>query len=426
MTEERITLATKVGIDWADTEHEVCMQVGGSSSTVSCTLKQTPESLARWATELKERFGGGLVGVCLEQSRGPLIYALSQYPWLVLYPVNPKSLASHRATFRPSGAKDDRSDAELLCDLLCKHQEQLRPWKAQDPQTRKLRLLLENRDKLVDDRTRLVSRLRATLKSYYPQALQWAGELTKPLAWHFLLKWPRLNVLRRVRKHQLLKFYHAHHVRRGQLLDGAFEQIRQAVPLITDPAIVESSALIVQTLCKQLLSLQTGIDEHDHEIEALYAAHPDKDLFGSFPGAGPVMGPRLVAAFGTDRKRFTDATQLQRLGGIAPVTERSGRHVWVHWRWAAPSFLRQSFHEFALHSRGYSLWARLCYEYLRSKGKDHHTAIRILAFKWIRILYRCWRTRTPYDETRYIQCLRHRGPPLANLIDQYLASQETV
>jgi transposase len=425
MAEEHVTLAARVGIDWGDREHKVCMEVSGNPVRTRSTLKQTSEALAQWALELKERFGGQPVGVCLEQSRGPLIYALSRYPWLVLYPINPHTFACYRKAFRPSGAKDDHGDAGLLCDFLAKHQEQLHPWRAEDAQTRKLRLLLENREKLVDDRTRLVSRLRAMLKSYYPQALQWAGELTKPLAWHFLLRWPRLDALKRVRKDHLLKFYHAHHVRRGQLLHGAHEQIRQAVPLVTDSAIVESSALMVQSLCKQLLPLQTAIEEHDRQIEALYAAHPDNTIFASFPGAGAVMGPRLLAAFGTDRQRFTNATEIQRLGGAAPVTERSSTYLWVHWRWAAPAFLRQSFHEFALHSRGYSLWAHLCYDHLRSRGKKHHTAIRILAFKWMRILYRCWQTGTPYDEARYIQSLRHRGSPLAALIDQYLACQES-
>ncbi len=424
--DEHITLAAMVGIDWADTEHEVCMQASGSSERTTCRVKQKPEALVQWALELQERFGGQPVGVCLEQSRGALIYALSQYPWLVLYPMNPHSLACYRKAFRPSGAKDDVTDAELLCDFLAKHQEKLRPWKAEDPETRKLRLLLENRQKLVHDRTRLVCRLKAILKTYYPQALVWAGKLTKPMAWEFLLKWPRLKALKRVPVNRLLQFYHAHHVRRGRLLDKAPDEITQAIPLVTDRAIVDASVLMVQTLCKQLQGLQPFIDEHDRQIEALYAAHPDNHLFRGLPGAGPVIGPRVLVAWGTDRKRFDDANDVQRFSGIAPVVERSGKYTWIHWRWAAPTFVRQSFHGFALHSLAKSLWARAHYTMQRDRGKTHHEAVRSLAFKWIRILFRCWQTRTPYDEARYIQSLRRRGSPLVPLIDQRLGAREAV
>jgi len=425
MTEAPITLAAMVGIDWADIEHEFCVQERGTSERTTGTVAQKPEALAEWAIELKTRFGDRPVGVCLEQSRGALLYALSQYPWLVLYPINPHSLACYRKAFRPSGAKDDVNDAELLCDVLAKHQERLHPWKAEDPETRTLRLLLENRQKLVHDRTRLVSRLKATLKTYYPQALRWAGSLTKPMAWEFLLKWPRLDALKRVCRDRLMTFYHRHHVRRGELLDDAYDEIRRAVPLVTDTAIVDSAILMVQSICTQLHALQSAIDAHDCRIHALYVAHPESDLFQDLPGAGPVMGPRVLVAFGTDRERFADATEVQRLSGIAPVVERSGKSSWTHWRWAASTFLRQSFHEFALHSIGGSLWAKAYYRMQRGRGKDHHEAVRSLAFKWIRILFRCWHTRTPYDEGRYIESLRRRGSPLVALIDQRLAGLET-
>lgn len=74
--------------------------------------------------------------------------------------------------------------------------------------------------------------------------------------------------------------------------------------------------------------------------------HPEGTLFRSLPGAGPVLAPRLIIAFGTDRGRFEFAAVVQRLSGIAPVTERSGRTVWVHMRRACPKFLRQTFQEF--------------------------------------------------------------------------------
>jgi hypothetical protein len=45
----------------------------------------------------------------------------------------------------------------------------------------------------------------------------------------------------------------------------------------------------------------------------------------------------------------------------------------------------------------------------RDQGKAHQAAVRALAFKWIRILYRCWQNRTLYDESTYLQALTQRG-----------------
>jgi hypothetical protein len=46
-------------------------------------------------------------------------------------------------------------------------------------------------------------------------------------------------------------------------------------------------------------------------------------------------------------------------------------------------------------------WARQYYGLQRSRGKSHHAAIRSLGFKWLRILFRCWKNREPYNEARY-------------------------
>ena len=124
------------------------------------------------------------------------------------------------------------------------------------------------------------------------------------------------------------------------------------------------------------------------------------------------MAPRLLSAFGTDRDRFDNAATIQQYSGIAPVTKASGKSRWVQRRWAAPKFMRQTFHEFALHSIRSCPWARAYYQQMRARGKGHHAAVRALAFKWIRILWRCWQDHTPYDETRYLEALRRRGSVL--------------
>jgi transposase len=154
------------------------------------------------------------------------------------------------------------------------------------------------------------------------------------------------------------------------------------------------------------------IDVFDQEIAALVRTLPDFALFDSLPGAGPHLAPRLLVAFGEQRGRFRSAVEVQQYTGIAPVTERSGKKSWVHWRWQCPTFLRQTFVEWAAQTINKSFWAGAYYRQQRAKGSSHQAAVRALAFKWIRILHRCWQTGKRYDESVYLNALRRRGSPL--------------
>lgn len=412
----RIPLAATIGIDWADDHHDVSLQETESGRVETLRVTHTPESLMEWIGQLRTRFRGERIGIAIETSRGPLVHALLEHDFIVLYPVNPRSLHRFRETFTPSGAKDDLPDAHLLRELLVKHRDRLRVWKPDDTETRALRRLAEMRRRTVDQRTQLTQQLRAALKEYFPLALVLAGQdLSSEMAADFLLRWPTLQALQRARPHTIRRFYQNHNCRSRDRIAQRINKIRSAVPLTTDLAILETSALLVQTLARQLKALAPSIARFDEEIAARFATHPDADLFESLPGSGAVIAPRLLAHFGSDRERFTSAEDIQKLSGIAPVTERSGKlgKRWVHWRWAASTFVRQSFHEFAMHSIRSSQWARAYYELQRERGKDRHAAIRALAFKWIRILYRCWKSRTPYNEAQYVQSLVRRGSPLA-------------
>jgi transposase len=157
--------------------------------------------------------------------------------------------------------------------------------------------------------------------------------------------------------------------------------IRQAVPAIRDRAVIEAKSAVVKVITQLIRILVQGIGELDRKIESEMAAHPDFFIFDSLPGAGLAPAPRLLAAFGSQRARYGSAQEVQTYSGIAPVIERSGKKKWIHFRWAAPKFLRQSFHEWAGRSITQSHWARAYYEQQRQRGKGHHAAVRALAFK---------------------------------------------
>jgi transposase len=401
-----------VGLDWGDQAHSIHLQVQ-QGPVEHVTLPQKPEVLHEWVAQLQQRLPGQRIAIAIEQRKGAVIHALMQYDCFVLYPINPKALARYREAFRPSGAKDAPVDSALLLDLVSKHRDQLRAWVPDTVAARQLELFCEHRRKLVNQRVALTNRLTSLLKQYFPQALEWVGDLDSPQGCDFLLAWPDLAAVQRVRPATVRKFYQRHNCRLAAVIDARLTAIAQAVPLTRDPAIIEPLRLAVHSYARQLRSLLDAIQAFDTRIAATFAHHADHDLFHSFPGAGAVCAPRLAAAFGTDRTRWQSADDVQAHAGIAPVTERSGRSVWVHHRLACPKFLKQTFHEYADQSIRFSTWARAYYDQMRARGNTHHAALRALAYKWIRILFRCWQDRTPYSEQQYVEALRRRGSPVA-------------
>ena len=409
---DSLELVACVGLDWADQRHAICLRATGSSEPEFCQLEQKPDALHGWVAQLRIRFQAQPIGIAIEQSRGAVIHALMMYDFLVLYPINPKALARYREAFRTSGAKDDPSDAELLLDFLRLHRSRLRPWLADTISTRRLQILTEYRRKLVNNRVRHTNRTTSLLKMYFPQALAWAGGLDTLQACDFLQKWPTLSALQQARPFQLRRFYRHHHSRNLSLIENRIQQIAAAHSLTDDPAIIDALSLAVQAEVCQIRVLLQQIARFDQILAHQFAAHPDHTLFESFPGAGPVLAPRLLAALGTDRSRWQSAADLQSHSGMAPVTKKSGKSLRIQRRLACSHFVHQTFQEFAAQSIRFSCWARAFYHQMRSRGLHHPAAVRALAFKWIRILFRCWKDQKPYDEQLYLKSLRDKQSPL--------------
>jgi len=407
-----------VAIDWADQKHVWSLQASATQLRERGEIAHTPEAVEAWVTQLRARFGEHPIAVAVEQSRGALVFMLSKYAQLYLYPIHPRTAAQFRAALFPSGAKDDPEDADLLLDLLVHHRGRLRRLDPDTEQTRTLQMLVEERRKMVNEKTRQSNRLIAKLKLYFPQVLDWFDEVESELVGAFLQRWPTLEALQRTRPSTLRQFFHRHNCRSEERIQHRLEQSRQAIPATRDAAVIRSSVAAVTVLVQLIRSLREGIATLDQEIQQLAVTHPDFALFDSFPGAGKVLVPRLIAALGTRRDRFSSAAEIQSYSGIAPVLERSGKSQWTHFRWACPKFVRQTFHEWAGHSIAWSGWARAYYEQLRARGKGHHAAVRALAFKWIRILFRCWKDGQPYDEQLYQASLQKRQaspkPPAAD------------
>lgn len=408
--------AALVAIDWADQKHYWTLRAAHSSRIERGELDNTPEAVEVWMAELHLRFGERPLAVALEQRRGALVAMLSKYGQLHLYPVHPLTLAKYREAWYPSRAKDDPKDAVLLLEILYQHRERLRRL---DPDITDLRLLqfqVENRRKLVDQRTATGNRLTDLLKIYYPQILFWFEKVDSALVGDLLRRWPTLEQLQRAKPATLAKFFREHNCRNETKTQERIEQIRRAIPATDDQAVIESAHTMVVVYVQQIALLGDAIGELNKAIEQLARKQPDWEIFDSLPGAGDVMAPRLMAAMGSRRQRFGSASELQCFSGIAPVKEASGNTQWVHMRWACPKFLRQTFHEWAACSLPFCRWAKIYYDEQRAKKKSHHTAVRALAFKWMRILYRCWKDSRPYREDIYLANRAKRAIPLQRLV----------
>lgn len=408
--------AAFVAVDWADEKHAFTLQAAGQKKKESGTLEQKPELIGAWVAALRERFGGRPVAVAVEQSRGALIHALLSYDFLVLFPIHPTTLAKFREAFKFSGVKSDPLDTDQILEILTKHLDLLQPLRPDTEATRLLARLVADRRKAVEQRASHIQALKASLKEYFPQALEILSQnVTSRLAYDLLKQWPTFEAFQQAKPSTVKRFFYGHNVRRPELIEKVQQVAQKSQALTTDTAIVESGVRLSQMHAEVIHTLNPLIEQYDRKIETLFHDHPEAKLFRGVPGAGPALAPRLLVAFGTDRARYAAAGNLQSFSGIGPVTRSSGKMRVVYARCACPKFLRQTFHEFARLSLAQCQWAQNYVEYYTGKGKKHHTIIRALAFKWIRILFRCWQDRTPYDDQKHMKSLAQRGSTFATL-----------
>lgn len=407
--------AALVAVDWGDTTHSFAWQKNDDHQLHRGTLPATVEAVHAWLEQLREACGGRPVALAIEAGRNGLLHALVEYEWLTIYPIHPATSARFRLAFAPSGAKDDAPDAEVILALLRQHRERLTPFVPDTPVTRELAALVEQRRGAVDQRTTLVNQLIALLKRVYPQALTLIGDdPAAPLATAFLRRFPSLAVAQKAGSSRLREFYRRHNVRSAERIEERVALLAVARAITRDEAILRPAALELSRLLDLLEVLVRHIANYDEAIAEAFTAHPKAAVFASLPGAGPVLAPRLLTLFGERDERYPDAASLQKYAGVAPVRERSQGRLWVHWRWAAPKFLRQSLVEWAGQTVPRCAWAKEYYLRQKAAGKSHHAILRALAFKWVRVLWRCWKDNVPYNEARYLAALAARRSPRAS------------
>jgi transposase len=402
--------AALLAIDWADQKHDLLLCPAQRPQDPEASTVQAKDLEAFFA-KLRMRFPQGHIAVVVEAHRGALVHQLMNLDFVHLFPINPKSAAKFREALHPSGAKSDALDAASLLEFGRFHLAKLRRWVPDTALTRELGLLCEARRDLVNRRTELTNELTSVLKGYFPQALDLAADLNKRMAWDFLTKWDTLPKAQKTKTAIIKAFYYQHGSRSTQLVEKRLALLAEARPLTTDSAIVNASCLRVRALVRELRSLHQSIGEYDKRLAELSVTHPDAGIFSSVPGAGPCLLPRLIAAFGTDRTRWENPDSIATFSGVAPVRIASGNSLnQVRCRYACPRFLRQTFVELARSTSLYCDWAKEFYDQHRAREWKAHRIYRALAFKWIRILWKMWQERQPYDPARFQRALQVHTP----------------
>ncbi len=399
-------------LDWASDHHDVVVVDRSGALVAEFRFAHTADGWAEF-TQKMQPFAG--CPLALETSSGPAVDQLLQRGW-TLYPVNPKAAERYRERKAPSGTKTDRHDAWSLVDALRTDGHGWRMLRAQDEATATLRALCRDEMSLIEQRTALVNQLQAALYEYYPAALQAFDDWTMPCAWALVQQFPTPVALQNAGKRRWEKFLHTHRLWRRDTAPARLELFAHAHALPASAPICTAKSLLATSLVKVLQALQSQLDEYRRRITEVFTQHPDHEIFGSLPGAGEKLAPRLLGELGAVREIYPDADALCCQAGVSPVSFQSGKIDKARIRWACDVTLRHTVHLWADCSRKKSPWARAYYARKREQGQDHASALRCLGKRWLKILWRLWTDRQTYDEARHQQDQKQHGSWVSALL----------
>ncbi len=384
---------TFVGFDWASDHHDAVVVDQHGKIIEDFRFDDTAEGWELLRSKLSKYPDPALA---IETSGGAVVERLLEAGYAV-YPINPKAAKRYRERKAPGGTKSDRLDAWSLADALRLDGHTWRPLKPNDPATAELRLLCRDEIALIEQRTALICQLRAALKEYYPMALNAFDDWTLPSAWAFIEAFPTPKDLAKAGKRKWEKFLHTHKLYSRATYQKRLDLFAEAEAFCGSQATTNAKKMLAIALASQLRVLQSHLDKFREKIEELFGKHPDHDVFGSLPGAGAKLAPRLLSELGDDRERFDSHEALQCHAGTAPVSYQSGQVNRVRFRRACNTVLRHTVHLWANLSRVKCPWAQAYYEKKREEGQTHACALRCLGQRWLKILWKMWNTKKPYD-----------------------------
>jgi transposase len=392
-------------LDWASEKHSVIVVNQAGKIVEDFEIEHSALGWKKFREKLQPY---GSIPFAIETSQGAAVEQLLEAAMMV-YPLNPKSAQAYRERKAPSGVKDDRLDAWSFADALRMEGQNWKALRAEQPLIKELRLLCRDEVSLIEQRTAFINQLRRALAEYYPAALEAFEDWTSVSAWMFVQRFPTPESLAKAGKRKWQNFLHSRRLWGSQHGPRRMEIFAHATEFTGTPPTVKAKSLLALSLVKMLFAIEKQLALYRQRIEELFARHPDHDLFGSLPGAGPKLAPRLLSEIGDDRQRFDgDVQNLQCLAGTAPVTKRSGKRRHCHQRWACNKHLRHALHLFSDKSLSQCVWAERYYQLHRQKDQSHANALRRLGHRWLKIIHKMWIDGTPYNaELHHRNQLQH-------------------
>lgn len=390
-----------IGVDWADVEHAVWMEDESGVRICSRSVPHTAEGLRELGRWLDERRAAGRdLWAAIERPEGRIVDFLLDHG-VVVFPVNPKALDRARDRFRMSTSKSDPFDARVLATFLRTDHAHLQPLQPSSEAAQELKGLTRDYARQVRHQTRLLNQLTATLKAYYPRALEVCDDLKSAWAQAFLRDYPTPAALTTLTERRWQRWARAHRLSAARA--AALWEIVPRPQLPVPPHVVRVNARLGAALRAQLEVAADTVQSYRQAVTDFFARLPAAQWAPSLPGgqSGTTV-PSLYAELGDAPGRWHSFQHVQAHGGTVPVTERSGKQVTVKFRFACNLHLRQAIHQYAFQSLQHSEWARAYYDRCRKRGHSHHHAVRALAAKWLKIIFVLWTRQVAYDETHHL------------------------
>ena len=385
------------GLDWASRFHAVCVIDEHGRVRLQFEVEHNAAGLAALVRRLR---AAGVQAIAIERPSGLIVDALVEAGFSVV-PIHPNIVKATRPRYRSHGGKSDASDAYLLADLLRTDGHRFQPLRAQSDDIRALRALVRGRDDLVATRVQLANQLRSLLQSFWPGAAEVFADVDSPIALAFVQRYPTPESAVRLGPKRMAAFcaQHAYSGRRSP--DELLQRLRQSAQTILGELEIDAKGEMVLALARTLSTLVEQIRLVSSRIEHHIAAIDDGRIIMSFPRAGRLCAAQILSEVGSVRERFDSDEHLAAEAGVAPVTYQSGKSKAVTFRWACNHRLRAALTCLADNSRHASDWAAHVYAKARARGCDHPHAIRILARAWLRVIWRAWVDRIPYNPAKH-------------------------
>ena len=389
------TVAVFAGVDWASTDHAVCVIDAAGTVLWRHTVTHSRAGLTRLMTRLRE-FGVARVGI--ERPDGPVVEALID-AGLPVAVVPPRQVKNLRSRYGRAG-KDDRFDAYVLADAMRTDGHRFADLTRDTAATTGLRALVRARQDLVAVRVGLVNQLQATLERAFPGAVGLFSQLHSPIARAFLRRFPTAAEAAVLNDEGMAAWLRTEGYS-GRTPAAVFiDRLRTAPAGLTG---VEATAHrhVTLALLASIEAIEAQAAELSRRIKEALAQHPDALIFTSPPRAGQVRAAALLAEIGDARGRYPDAATLAAAAGVCPFTDESGKHRNVGFRYKTDTKLRRALTDFADDSRHANPWAADIYRRARARGMRHPHAVRVLARAWTAVIWRCWQNHIPYDPAHH-------------------------